>query len=91
MKEGFTKIKMAKRLALRLLCDHDCRVKLEQGCEAEVTDGNKIYTTRCEDFDTRDDLVWCYEIGRYIDQENITHIEHTNRFGITRFMEVDWE
>lgn len=85
------KVKLSKRYALRLLKSHDCRVKLAKGCEKEVTDENKVYTTRCSDFEGS--VIWCYEIGRYIDCENITRIEHQ----ATRFLpnlifeEVDWE
>lgn len=87
------KVKISKRLALRLLKEKDCEVKLEKGCEKEVTDSNRVYNTRCEDFETDCSVIWCYEIGRYIDYENITHIKHqATRFSdLEIFEEVDWE
>lgn len=88
------KVKLSKRYALRLLKNQDCEVKLEKGCEKEVTDSNKVYHTRCDDFIIKDNsLIWCYEIGRYIDYENITHIKHqATRFSdVEIFEEVDWE
>ena len=91
---GTYAVKLSRRYALRLLKTQDCRVKLFKDCEDEVTDEETIYTTRCEDFDTKDNsVIWCYEIGRYIDFENIKSIEHQ----ATRFLpnlifeEVDWE
>ena len=87
------KVKLSKRYALRLLKSEDCKVKLVKGCEKEVTDEATTYTTRHEDFDTSASIIWCYELGRYIDYENITRIEHqATRFSDVRmFEEVDWE
>lgn len=88
---GTIAVKLSKRYALRLLKSQDCRVKLVKGCEKEVVDEDKIYTTRCEDFEGS--VIYCYELGRYIDYENIKRIEHQ----ATRFLpnlifeEVDWE
>lgn len=89
MKEGFTIIKMARRLALRLLADHDCKVKLH----SMVGDVDKIYTTDHTWREVLDegDCVFIKEQGKAHDYHYITHIEYTNRFGITHFMEVDWE
>ena len=85
------KVKMSKRLALRLLKDHDCEVKLTKGCEKGVDDDNAIYTTRHDDFE--DSIIWVYELKRYIDYENITRIKHqATRFSdLEIFEEVDWE
>ena len=85
------KVKLSKRYALRLLKTQDCKVKLVKGCEKEVTDDTKTYTTRCNDFEVS--TIYCYEIGRYIDYENIKAIEHQlTRFSPVRgFEEVNWE
>lgn len=87
------KVKLSKRYALRLLRERDCKVKLVKGCEKEVVDENTIYTTRARDFDSLCSIIWCYEIGRYIDYENIKSINHqATRFSdIEVFEEVDWE
>ena len=86
-----TTIKMSKRLALRLLKNQDCKVKLTKGCEKGVDDDNVIYTTRHDDFEGS--VIYCYELGRYIDYENITHIKHqATRFSDLEIFEgVDWE
>lgn len=85
----FKTIKMAKRLALRLLANHDCKVKLE----SDVGDVDKIYTTDHTWNELLDecDCVFIKEQGMAHDYHYITHIEYTNRFGNTFFMEVDWE
>ena len=88
MKDGFTKIKMAERLALRLLANEDCKVKLSK----DVGEVDKIYTT---DHTWHNDLKECdcvfiKEQGKAHDYHYITHIEYTNRFGITSFWEVAW-
>jgi hypothetical protein len=86
------KVKLSKRYALRLLKTQDCKVKLEKGCEKGVDDENQVYTTRFEDFEGS--LIWCYELKRYIDYENILAIEHqATRFnpGLFVFEEVDWD
>lgn len=85
------KVKLSKRYALRMLKTEDCKVKLFKGCEKEVTDEDKVYTTRHEDFEGS--LIYCYEIGRYIDYENIKAIYHqATRFSpLMVFEEVDWE
>ena len=86
------KVKLSKRYALRMLKEHDCKVKLIKGCEKEVVDENTTYTTRASDF-VGDSLIYCYEIGRYIDYENIKSIYHqATRFSPRMiFEEVDWE
>lgn len=86
-------VKLSKRYALRLLKTQDCRVKLEKECEKEVTDGDAIYTTRYEDFCDGSSIIWCYELKRYIDYENIVAIEHqATRFSDRKIFEkVDWE
>ena len=88
----FVKVKLSRRYALRLLKSEDCKVKLIKGCEKEVTDDTLTYTTRSKDFGD-DSLIWCYELGRYIDYENIKSIEHqATRFSDRMiFEEVDWE
>lgn len=85
------KVKLSKRYALRMLKEHDCKVKLLKGCEKEVVDENTTYTTRASDFDSS--VIWCYELGRYIDYENIKAIYHqATRFSLRKiFEEVDWE
>lgn len=85
------KVKLSKRYALRMLKTEDCKVKLFKGCEKEVTDEDKVYTTRCDDFEGS--VIYCYEIGRYIDYENIKAIYHqATRFSpLMVFEEVDWE
>ena len=84
-------VKLSKRYALRLLRTHDCRVKLEKGCEKGV-DENAIYTTRCSGFISGSSFIWCYELKRYIDYENIVAIEHqATRFRPDLvFEQVDW-
>ena len=86
------KVKLSKRYALRLLKTQDCKVKLEKGCEKEVVDSDTIYTTRCEDFEGS--VIWCYELKRYIDYENIVAIKHqATRFNPDLFIfeDVDWD
>lgn len=85
------KVKLSKRYALRMLKSHDCKVKLLKGCEKEVVDENTTYTTRAKDFEGS--VIWCYEIGRYIDYENIVAIYHqATRFSPKMiFEQVDWE
>lgn len=87
------KVKLSKRYALRLLKTQNCKVKLVKGCEKEVVSENKIYTTRAEDFVGDSSVIWCYEIGRYIDYENIKAIYHrATRFSdLMIFEEVNWE
>ena len=87
----FVKVRMSKRLALRLLKNQDCKVKLVKGCEKEVDDDEKVYTTRCRDFEGS--IIWCYELKRYIDYENIKSIYHqATRFSdLMIFEEVGWE
>ena len=84
------KVKLSKRYALRLLKERNCKVKLVAGCEKEVVDENATYTTRASDF--IDSLIWCYELGRYIDYENIKAIYHqATRFSdLMIFEEVAW-
>ena len=84
------KVKLSKRLALRLLKENDCKVKLVKGCEKEVVDEETTYTTRCRDFEGS--IIYCYEIGRYIDYENIKSIYHqATRFNnLMIFEEVGW-
>ena len=84
------KVKLSKRYALRLLTNQDCRVKLVKGCEKEVTDEETIYTTRCNDFEGS--VIYCYELKRYIDYENIKAIEHqaTRFLPDLMFEEVEW-
>lgn len=84
------KVKLSKRYALRMLKTEDCKVKLFKGCEKEVTDEDKVYTTRCDDFEGS--VIYCYEIGRYIDYENIKAIYHqATRFSpLMVFEEVAW-
>lgn len=85
------KVRLSERCALRMLKNEDCKVKLFKGCEKEVTDENKVYTTRCADFEG--DVIYCYEIGRYIDYKNIKSIYHqATRFSdLMIFEEVNWE
>lgn len=87
MSKDFKTIKMARRLALRLLANHDCKVKLH----GMVGDVDKIYTTDHTWFEEDSDVIYIKEQKMCQDFEYITHIEYTNRFGITHFMEVDWE
>ena len=88
-------VKLSKRYALRLLKTHDCKVKLVKNCEKEVVDENAIYTTRASDFITKDnDVIYCYELKRYIDYENIKAIYHqATRFNpnLYIFEDVDWD
>ena len=87
------KVKLSKRCALRLLKTQNCKVKLIKGCEKEVVNENKTYTTRASDFDSESSVIWCYEIGRYIDYQNIKAIYHqATRFSPKKiFEEVNWE
>jgi hypothetical protein len=87
------KVKLSKRYALRLLKTQNCKVKLFKGCEKEVVNENKTYTTRASDFDSESSVIWCYELGRYIDYENIKAIYHqATRFSLKKiFEEVNWE
>lgn len=86
-------VKLSKRYALRMLKSHDCKVKLVKGCEKEVLDEETIYTTRASDFIDDSSIIWCYELKRYIDYENIKAIEHQlTRFSLVRgFEEIDWD
>lgn len=87
------KVKLSKRYALRMLKEHDCKVKLLKGCEKEVESEETTYTTRAEDFVGESSVIWCYEIGRYIDYENIKSIYHqATRFSDRMiFEEVNWD
>ena len=85
-------VKLSKRYALRLLKTRDCKVKLAKGCEKGVDDENAVYTTRYSDFEGS--IIWCYELKRYIDYENIIAIEHqATRFrpDLLIFEKVDWD
>ena len=84
-------VKLSKRYALRMLKEHDCKVKLVKGCEKGVDSEETTYTTRASDFEGS--VIWCYELGRYIDYENIKSIYHqATRFSpMMIFEKVDWE
>ena len=85
-------VKLSKRYALRLLKTQDCKVKLAQGCEKGVESENQIFTTRHSDFESGSSIIWCYELKRYIDYENIVAIEHqATRFSPRLIFEsVNW-
>lgn len=80
-------IKMDKRLALRLLNDGFCKVKLK-GWGSVFTTGKNIVLL------TGIDSVQMVAIRELQDElwniKQITHIEYTDRFGCKSFMEVDW-
>ena len=87
-------VKLSKRYALRLLKTQDCKVKLAKGCEKGVDSEDTIYTTRHSDFVNGSSIIWCYELKRYIDYENIVAIQHqATRFrpDLLIFEQVDWE
>ena len=83
-------VKLSKRYALRLLQTQDCKVFLSNEYEKDVCEEH-IYTTRARDFEG--DVIYVYDLHRYIDIENIKSIEHqATRFSdLMIFEEVDWK
>lgn len=78
-----TTIKLARRLAERLLENEDCRIIIEQCHPTE------IFTTRAGINENNEVLVPSEHI--LVPITDITRIEYTNRFGCTSMMEIDWE
>jgi len=85
MKEGFTTIKMDKRMAMRLLNQGGCRVQLKTNFgEWKVGyEGIKYHGSKT--------LIWIPQLGKHVEVQEIKSIEFENRFGCISFMEVDWE
>ena len=80
MKEGFTKIKMARRLAERILGEGYAHVRLSTQF-GDYTTGELIING----------LVYIIELAKHVPIEEIKEIEYTDRFGLTKYWEVDWE
>ena len=78
-----TTIKLARRLAERLLENEDCRVIITK-CHPR-----EIFTTRAGINKNNEVLVPSEHI--LVPITDITHIEYTNRFGYTSMMEINWD
>ena len=78
------KITMDERMAMRLLNQGGCHVRLKTnfgewkvGYDGIKYRGNKK-------------LVWIPQLGKHVEVTDIKEIEFENRFGVVSFMEVEW-
>ena len=80
-------IKMDSRLALRLLNEGVCKVKLKGWGSTLTTGGHIVQLTGIDTMQ----MVAIKELQDELwNVKQITHIEYTDRFGCTSMWEVEW-